>query len=59
MIELQVEQREVYGNKLYYPVNDKAKMFARLVGTKTLTPIAIFRARELGLTVKVVVTSNV
>tara|TARA_R100001443_G_scaffold105560_1_gene114586 strand:+ start:506 stop:706 length:201 start_codon:yes stop_codon:yes gene_type:complete len=37
MNELVIRKKEVYGNVLNYPVCDKAKSLANLVGTKTLT----------------------
>ena len=37
MNELVIRKKEVYGNVLNYPICDKAKSLANLVGTKTLT----------------------
>ena len=32
-----IEQRNVYGNKLFYPSNEVAKLFCRIAGRKTLS----------------------
>jgi hypothetical protein len=47
-MEIQVKQREVYGNILYYPICEKAKAFARLTEKKTLTSYAIEEIKGLG-----------
>jgi hypothetical protein len=36
-MEIIVEVRSVYGNKTVYPICDKAKQFAKIAGSKTLT----------------------
>ena len=43
-----VEIKTVYGNEAIYPVCDKARQFAALVGTKTLTRRAICQIETLG-----------
>lgn len=40
-----------YGTKVYRPINDVAKIFAEIAGTKTLTPKVIGRIKKLGFTV--------
>lgn len=50
----QVEIKQVYGINTVYPVNDKAKLIAKLAGTKTLTTDTINTARELGFTFEVI-----
>jgi hypothetical protein len=50
--------REVYGRRMAYPVCDKAKALARLVGTKTLSRDNLYSIEELGFVVKVDVTHN-
>ena len=42
----------VYGNQQIYPVCAKAKIFADIAGTKTLTKQAITKMMALGYTVK-------
>jgi hypothetical protein len=39
-MEIIVQIKEVYGNKLVYPVCDKAKEFAYIAQTKTIPPIS-------------------
>lgn len=46
-----VEGREVYGKKLFYPVNDPAKLLAEIAGTKTLGESVLKKAEDLGLEV--------
>ena len=46
-----VEVRTVYGNDLIYPVNEPAKIFASLTGTKTLTLADLQRIQALGFEV--------
>ena len=48
-----VEIKTVYGEELVYPVCRKARIFAKLCNTKTLTPSTIAQIRELGYAVKV------
>tara|TARA_R100001594_G_scaffold3282_1_gene12415 strand:- start:824 stop:1000 length:177 start_codon:yes stop_codon:yes gene_type:complete len=36
-MQIIVEKRNVWGNDLYYPICNKAKSFAKLLDTKTLT----------------------
>ena len=50
--------REVYGRRIAYPVCDKAKEFARIAGTKTLSRDNLYSIEELGFVVKVDVTHN-
>jgi hypothetical protein len=44
----QIEVKEVYGNRTIYPVNEQARLLARIAGTKTLTPSTVILAKELG-----------
>ena len=48
MERITVQVKDVYGQKTIYPVCDKAKIFARLAGTKTLTMSAIVEIKKLG-----------
>jgi hypothetical protein len=50
----QVEVKEVYGNKTIYPLNDQARLLARIAGTKTLTASTVILAKELGFTFEIV-----
>lgn len=48
-----VEVRSVYGTDKVYPVNDAAKHFARLTGTKTFSPSNIADISALGFKIVV------
>ena len=50
-ITIKVEM--VYGNRLYYPRDDAAKIFAEISGAKTLTPRVIRLIRSIGIIVNV------
>jgi hypothetical protein len=45
--------KNVYGNQTIYPVCEKAKIFAALAGTKTLTVQAIAQIKLLGYAITV------
>lgn len=48
-----VEIYNVYYQDLVYPMCETSKLFARLAGTKTLTPRAIETIKELGYKINV------
>ena len=48
-----VKMKSVYGNDLIYPVCPKAKLFARIAGSKTLTSHTIRKIYELGYEIAV------
>jgi hypothetical protein len=50
----QIEVKEVYGNKTIYPVNEQARLLARIAGTKTLTTSTVSLAKELGFHFEIV-----
>lgn len=52
-LEITVTLTNVYGEIKIYPICEKARLFARLAGTKTLTDRAIEMIKELGYSVKV------
>lgn len=47
-MEIVVHIKDVYGSTLVYPVCEKAKLFAKLAGTKTLTREALGHIAALG-----------
>lgn len=47
-----VELRDVYGKTMAYPVNQNAKIFAGIAGTKTLSPDVMRAIGMLGFDVK-------
>lgn len=50
---IEIRIQNVYGNDLIYPVCDKAKVFASMLGTKTLTRSAIDHIKRLGYEIRV------
>lgn len=52
-MKIQVTIKSVYGNEVIYPVCDKAKLFAKLSNTKTLTYHSIQVIKSLGYLVEV------
>ena len=50
---IQVQIRDVYGRQTAYPVCDKAKLFAKLAGTATLTHDARQIILALGYNIEV------
>ena len=50
-MEIVIKRREVYGEVKYYPVCEKAKLFAAIAGTKTLTRPVLNKIKDLGYTV--------
>ena len=55
-LTITIEAREVYGHTKYYPLCDKAKTFAAIANTTTITEHAIKRIKALGYTVQVQTT---
>lgn len=47
-MKIAIQIRSVYGNTTAYPMCDKAKAFARIAGTKTLTREALRQIDALG-----------
>lgn len=47
-----VQVREVYGVRKVYPLCAKAKAFARIAGTTTLTHAALIQIEALGFTIE-------
>ena len=52
-MQITVEIKSQYGAYVIHPVCDKAKTFAQIAGTKTLTRDAIQNIKSLGFTVEV------
>ena len=50
---IQVQIKNVYGKETIYPICEKAKIFADMVGQKTLTRQNIHFIKALGYTVEV------
>lgn len=47
-MEVIIETRSVYGKTAHYPTNDAAKLFAELLGQKTLTERDLLLIKKLG-----------
>ena len=47
-MQLIVSKKNVYGVERVYPVCNKAKLFARISGNKTLLPEVIEQIKKLG-----------
>ena len=47
-----IELKSVYGKENIYPVNDQAKLFASIAGTKTLSRSQLKTIAALGFTVE-------
>lgn len=50
-MEIIVKTKNVYGNELIYPVCEKAKIFAEIANTKTLSLRDLARIKSLGFVV--------
>ncbi len=53
MQSITVKIRNVYGEDKIYPVSEKARLFASIAGTTTLTSSTIARIKQLGYTINV------
>lgn len=47
-----IEVKNVYGNQTIYPANEKAKIFAEMLGQKTLTPRDLDGIARLGFKIE-------
>lgn len=51
---IQVQIRQAYGRENIYPICEKAKLFAQLVGQKCLTRQDITVIKQLGYTIEII-----
>ena len=51
IMQIVIQIRTVYGNTSFYPICDKAKIFATIAGTKTLTATVLSNVAALGVEV--------
>lgn len=51
IMEILITAKNVYGERKYYPVCEKAKTFAKIAGSITLTRRVLFEIKELGFKV--------
>lgn len=54
-MKIQIEMKEVYGETKVYPVCEKAKLLARIAGTKTLTRPVLEDIERLGYQLELIV----
>ena len=52
-MKISIERRDQYGAVVFHPVCEAAKTFARIAGTKTLTPEALALIKSLGYQIEV------
>lgn len=52
-MNIQVRQQSVYGNIVFRPANEAAKVLAQIAGTKTLTRQTLLLSKQLGATVEI------
>ena len=52
-LTIKVKIKTVYGEERIYPVCDKAKAFASIAGTKTLTQQTINQVKALGYEIEI------
>jgi hypothetical protein len=52
-MNITVEIKDVYGSRVVYPACEAAKAFARIAGTKTLTPATLREIEALGYSIDV------
>ena len=51
-LEIIVKLKNVYGNELVYPANDRAEMFLNLTGKKTFSRTELEILKKVGYVVK-------
>ena len=51
-MKIEIEIRDIYGEAKAYPANDKAKLFAEMLGTKTLTHRNLCLIERLGFEIQ-------
>jgi hypothetical protein len=53
MNSILIKFKNVYGTEAIYPVCDKAKLFAQIAGTRTLTNATLRDVKALGFEIRV------
>jgi hypothetical protein len=56
-VNIQVEQRNVYGSIKFYPINELAEQFARLMKQKTFDAVNLRDIKRMGIDIEVQVQS--
>jgi hypothetical protein len=57
-MKITLERRDQYGAPVYHPIDDAARLFARIAKTKTLTPDTIAAVRALGYQIEITHPKN-
>ena len=52
-MKITVKFKDVYGNRLIYPVCDNAQHFAFIAGTKTLSTVVLKTIEAMGYDIKI------
>ena len=52
-MKITIERRDQYGRPVYFPMDHYAQTFARIAGTKTLTPEALALIMSLGYQIEI------
>lgn len=47
-MQIHIQVRQVYGNTTFYPLCEKAELFAHIAGSKTLTRKTLAYIKQLG-----------
>lgn len=53
MQAIKVQVRELYGSLVVYPACERAQLFARIAGTKTLTTETLRTIEAIGFTIEI------
>ena len=48
-MEILIRRKEVYGNEVFYPVCENAKLLAEIAGTTTLTERVLRNIKKMGI----------
>lgn len=51
-MNIEIKIKDVYGNQMIYPACEKARLFATIAGTKTLTHATLCLIERLGYEIK-------
>lgn len=53
-MQIKLLAKKTYGRWAYYPACDKARLFARIANTQTLTPPVLMHIKDLGFALEMV-----
>ena len=48
-MEILIRKKNIYGNEVFYPVCENAKLLAEIAGTTTLTERALQNIKKMGV----------